>query len=279
MKDNKIYAYISEQTSYPEDYDMRYKIHNNKELGILYVTFKAVLQSFDVMNRNKRMYHIENVFKHFSTDERLKELLRMNKLTSELGHPIPSKTNEQFSLNRLMEVPKNRSAAIIKRPRIEGNLLVADIQTDPGTQDFGVNIAKNIISSGYIPAFSLRSFGELQNENGKPYVDVKTLITYDMVEYPSHKEAYADIVPVYNESVNSNQYDTIVYFADLAKYAYDQTQQNILCESFGISKDDFIGVTSSGNNIVAKQNKNLYFVNTTKINFEIRDYLKQLKKR
>ena len=42
---------------------------------------------------------------------------------------------------------------------------------------------------------------------------------------------------------------------DVAK---DSEEAQILCESFGLSNDDIIGVTSTGNSVVIKEKSNIY---------------------
>jgi hypothetical protein len=107
-----------------------------------------------------------------------------------------------------------------------------------------------------------RVLGELQNKNGRPVVNVRKLVTYDSVIYPSHSEALGKINQPLQESVNLLEKESrskIIFFPELAKMAANQSKETEwLCESFGLTIDDVIGVTNTGNSVIIKEDKNLY---------------------
>jgi hypothetical protein len=285
MADKRVFAYISEQVSYPEQQGIAngkgFGITNMKDYGILYCTFTAVLQSFGVLNRNKRSYQADNISYHLKTDQRLLNKMKMNKFTGELGHPIAEEAGKDLSIQRLMEVPKERAAHIMRNLRMEGNLLKADVQTDPGFA-FGVGIARDMIAANYVPAFSLRSFGEmLKGQRGLPVVNVKCLITYDLVEFPSHFEAEAEIKPtrfvesakpVFKDDPITTQ---IIYMPDLAKYAVTQADQSLMCEAFNIGINDLTGISADGNHIIAEQGGDRYYIGTGQADREMKSIVSE----
>ena len=54
--------------------------------------------------------------------------------------------------------------------------------------DAGMNSAKKMVQ-GFIPEFSCRAIASMMIKNGKPTVNVRKIITYDWVLFPSHREA------------------------------------------------------------------------------------------
>ena len=177
------YVYLAEQTS--ADYMIEnMNVVDNK--GLFYVKFDAVLHSFDVMNRNRRIYTAKNVWDCI-LGEKVQDLLRHDAWFGEADHPYETYEGSKLSAQRVQNIEMERISHKIKNPNIKGNLLLANIETDSGSK-FGHMMASRIIQ-GMIPCFSCRSIALLTKQNGKPIVVVKRIITYDWVLYPSHKEA------------------------------------------------------------------------------------------
>lgn len=255
------FCYISEQTSYPEDYsgNFGYKVHDKGNR--FYLTFDAVLQSFDVMNRNRRMYEAANIMDRINNDDYIQSMLRQNSWLGEIDHPAASKEGETLSINRISNPDMKNTSHYIRKPRLNGNLLEATIQTDSATEA-GMNMAIKIVDGKIIPCFSARVLGALTNKGGKPVVNVRKLITYDWVLYPSHKEAEAKITQPIQESVNEAAKfvnTKVIFLPELAKMASINSKEvNWLCESFGLSMDDIVGVTNTGNSVVITEGENVY---------------------
>ena len=259
MNDLQTLCFIQEQTSFNEDYqgNFGYEIHDMGNR--FYVTFEAVLQSFGVRNRNKREYDASNIMERIQNDDYIQSMLRQNSWMGEIDHPAPIKQGEELTMQRIANPDMSRTSHYIRSPRLNGNLLEASIQTD-SSNSAGMNMAIKIVDGKIIPCFSARVLGSLQNKNGRPVVFVRKLITYDWVLYPSHPEAMAKITQPIQESVEeANKYTTIIFLPELARMAAAASKEAAwLCESFGLSESDLIGVTETGNSVAIQEGGNLY---------------------
>lgn len=254
-------CYISEQTSFVEDYkDFGYKVHDKGNR--FYLTFNGTLQSFGVQNRNRRTYEAANIMSCINNDEFIQSMLRQQSWVGEIDHPTAVHAGDTLSQERISKPDFKYSSHYIRKPWLEGNLLRSPIQTD-SSNEYGMNMAIKIVDGKIVPAFSARSFGELQNKMGNPVVYVRRLITYDWVPFPSHPEALADIKPgVLQESVDAFEKQSggkIIQFTELARMvANDSKETEWLCESFGLSIDSIIGLNSTADSIIINENKNIY---------------------
>lgn len=268
-KDLNTLCFLREQTSFVEDYkeDFGYKVHD--EGNRFYVTFPAVLQSFDVQNRNRRKYKSSNIMDCINKDPQIQHALKTNSWLGEIDHPAPDKCGEELTMQRIANPNLEKTSHYIRSPHLNGNLLEANIQTDSGTQA-GMNMAIKIVDGKIVPCFSARVLGALQNECGEPYVFVRKLVTYDWVLFPSHAEALAKIDQPLQESVTEFEEYTnskIIKFPELAKMAAGTEDIKILCESFDLTEDDIIGITTTGNSVVLTEGANVYVqpINDTNI--------------
>lgn len=256
-------CYIQEQTSFMEDYQTEFGYQMHDRGNRFYLTFEAVLQSFGVKNRNRREYDASNIMDRIEHDDYIQDQLRKNSWLGEIDHPAPHKQGVELTVQRIGNPDMEHSSHYIRRPRLEGNLLVAPIQTD-SSNEAGMNMAIKIVDGKITPCFSARVLGELQNRNGRPVVFVKKLITYDWVLYPSHREAEARMKQPLMESANiglTEQVDncTVIFLPALAQMAAASSKETEwLCESFGLTMDDIIGVTSTGNSVVIQEGANRY---------------------
>lgn len=259
-KDLNTLCFLKEQTSFVEDYkeDFGYKVHD--EGNRFYVTFSAVLQSFDVQNRNRRKYKSSNIMDCINKDPQIQHALKTNSWLGEIDHPAPDKCGEELTMQRIANPNLEKTSHYIRSPHLNGNLLEANIQTDSGTQA-GMNMAIKIVDGKIVPCFSARVLGALQNDCGEPYVVVRKLVTYDWVLFPSHAEALAKIDQPLQESVSEFEEYTnskIIRFPELARMAAGAEDVKILCESFDLTEDDIIGITSTGNSVVLGEGANIY---------------------
>jgi hypothetical protein len=255
-------CYIHEQTSYMEDYkdSFGYEVHETGP-NRFYVTFPAVLQSFDVMNRNGRSYDANNIMECINTDDQIQSMLRQNSWMGEIDHPAAEKKGEELTVNRIANPDLKKTSHYIRKPVLNGNLLEANIQTDSSNEN-GMNMAIKIVDGKIVPCFSARVLGSLRNVMGKPVVHVNKLVTYDWVLYPSHKEAMAKIHQPLMESVNAiKDYagKQIIFLKELAHMAANNSKETEwLCESFNLTIDDVVGLTSTGDSVVIQESGNIY---------------------
>ena len=265
ISDLDVLCYIQEQTSFESDYkNFGYQIYPkdaNTSRDRFYLIFDAVLQSFGVMNRNGREYDLNNVWERIQKDDYIQSMLRQNSWMGEIDHPAPEFKDQELSANRVANPDLKKTSHYIRRPRINRNLLEATIQTD-SSNEHGMNMAIKIVDGKIIPCFSARLLGALRKIMNRPIVYVNKLICYDWVLYPSHREAVGKINQTIQESADIlSEYAgaKIIFFKDLAQMvANDLKETELLCESFGLTINDVIGLTNTGNSLVIKENNNLY---------------------
>lgn len=253
-------CYIQEQTSFQEDYkDFGYQVHDKGDR--FYVTFPAVLQSFGIKNRNGREYDQTNIWNCIQTDEYIQSMLKQNSWMGEMDHPAPEKVGEELTLQRISNPDMGRTSHYIRSPRMNGNLLEANIQTDSSNKA-GMNMAIKIVDGKIIPCFSARVLGSMNPSSRRPVVFVRKLISYDWVLYPSHRESMAKINQPIQESVNEAARAlgcTVVFLNELAKMAAGHSEETkMLCEAFNLTEADIVGLTSTGNSVVLTENGNTY---------------------
>ena len=284
-KDNlDAFCYIQEQTSFPEDYKSKFgfEYHKTEDGSRFFLTFPTILQSFGILNRNGREYDMDNIWNLICTDDYIQSMLKQNSWMGEIDHPNPTMKDEEMTLQRIANPDTTRTSHYIRSPRRNGNLLEANIQTDCSNEN-GMNMAYKIMDGKIIPCFSARVLGALTRKNGRPIVNVRKLVTYDWVLFPSHREAMAKINQPLMESVNAvSQYigAKIIYLKELAQMAANNSKETEwLCESFGLGIDDVVGLTSTGNSVVVTEGSNVYIQPISdkrireKTKSELRDWL------
>lgn len=228
--------------------------------NIFYVEFDATLQSFGVMNRNHRMYDIDNVWSCIQNDEKIQDLLRNSSWFGEVDHPTPKLKDEELSPDRIMNPDMGNTSHKIINPYRKGNLINAKIQTDSGTEG-GMNFAKKILQ-GMVPRFSARALAQLKEVGGIPKVNMKRLITYDWVLYPSHIEAHGNTTPkAVNksiETVNESASDQIITIMpvipikEIYEYAIKKSQNcQVIMEALEITPTD-LGISDDRSYAIIK---------------------------
>ena len=263
--DSMGYVYLKEDVS--PDVPSVSNIQICDSPNIFYVEFDTTLQSFGVMNRNHRMYNQSNVWSCIQNDEKIQDLLKNKSWFGEMDHPTPRLKSEELSPERIMNsLPGNTSHKIMD-PYCKSNLINARIQTDAGTEA-GMNMAKKILQ-GMTPRFSARALAELVNKNGTPTVNMKKLITYDWVLYPSHVEAHANTTPkaivksveTVNESVQPDIITIIpaIPIRELCEYAMSKSQNcQVLTEAFEITPEE-LGISSDNSHLLVKESSGTVF--------------------
>lgn len=257
------FAYISESCICNESVG---NLDVNKSNDLFFVTFDANLQDFDVENRNHRYYDAQNIWQCIQT-EKIQSLLRTGGWFGEFEHPIPILKSDEFSPQRIRNVLPEKRAFKIMNPFLSGNKLKAKIQSAQG--EVGEGFGKEVLA-GWIPQFSARSIANMVMKNGKPYVQVKLLITYDAPWFPSHACAEATSAPTvstrsFTESVNDVVEESKDIFLPLKEILTDigRTDVNaqVIMESFDLTNDDLIGFDKSKQHLIIKESDNRLFIN------------------
>lgn len=263
------FMFISEQTS-PDTNIVSNLTEKKTPNGLFYYEFDSILQSFDVINRNRRMYNADNVWSCIAESPKIQDHLRGDRWFGEADHPMQVYQDKPLSAERLQNVPPTLSSHKIRNPRIDRNLLMGHIVTDAGTEN-GRNFAIKI-AQGMLPSFSARSIAKMGSINGKAYVLMRKLITYDWVIYPSHADASmvgkASLRPVFesaNDTENNpkvRQIVTIPLLEVLNRVAKESTNVQMINESFGLD-DEFIpvGFTKDNAKIVMESGSKVLYCN------------------
>ena len=210
--------------------------------GHHYCEFDATLQTFGSQNRMRRQYDPQNLVSVIDNDERIQTLVKQNKWRGELNHPNPDIKGEQYSDIRMTIPEPMRTSHMIRHNRLEGDKYKGIITTHPGTE-CGRAASSEIIDLGAVPSFSVRLLGSMipNAPIGRPNMRVTKVITYDMVDFPSHKNADGDVKPIVHQEGN------IIFLNQLAKYCVDQSENlKVVCESFEISPEELMGINNNG---------------------------------
>ncbi len=124
------------------------------------VKIKAVLQTADDPNKNKRIYPKEVLMRGV---EKLKPLIEQHALTGELDHPIPTSQSETDSYRHFVVLYQNTSH-IINDIYFEGNKVMGIVETASTAKGFDL---AGLINDGVPVGFSLRAMGESEvNSSG-----------------------------------------------------------------------------------------------------------------
>lgn len=263
------FMYISENTNtgYNDLKDMNVIDQN----GILVVEYDQCLQSFDVLNRNGRYYDKNNVWDCIANSEKIQSQLAHNGWFSELDHPLAKYAGQKLSPERIQNAEYRESCCVITNPRIEGNLLVARMKTLP--IKYGIDLAKLIIGINYKPMASCRAIANMTSKNGKPYVVCKKIITYDTVNYASHREADmlspAKTVIKKVQAVTESCVDTVKEAATscviplkeiLEVVANRDVTTQMVMESFDLNDDCILGFNDAHTHAIIKDEDNRIYV-------------------
>lgn len=282
--------YLAEQTS-PDDYKIK-NLEIKQALGAVYACFEATLHSFDVLNRNRRMYDGDNVWNCITSSDRIQDSLRKRGWGGERDHPGQTTENAKLTAERVQRVEMSNTSHMIIAPRREGNLIISPIETWTGSEA-GLGMGR-AVAQGLIPSFSCRSIACMKFRGSKPYVEVKKVITYDWVWYPSHKEAemrgsatfqigpnerillescYEGLDTPINES--QDMFVPITQFTDFREIITElDPNMNLLTESGMYDSTDITGFDPKTNNIIVERSGEKLFVNTSvDVKKKVEDFL------
>ena len=163
-----------------------------------FVTAECVLQVAEVMNRNRRYYATEDLHKEVY-GERIRELVTTFNFFQELGHPL------DMNLARQQKIDPTLACAIIVKLWMEGPVVKC---WNRGTyNEYGKMFNYNL-KLGAKPSYSLRSLGSIKIENGRSRVANLKVIGWDVVVFPSYKQAYTiGIVKESADLVGNNEFN------------------------------------------------------------------------
>jgi hypothetical protein len=203
-----------------------------------------------------RRYDKENARSVIQNDERIQNLKHRNEWRGEWNHPNPDIKGQQYSDIRMTIPEPTRTSHFINDDEFVGDLYKATITTHPRTA-CGRSVASEIIDLGGQPAFSVRLMGTMlpNAPMNAPNMRVSKVITFDMVDFPSHQEAVADVEAVHQESyVPHHEGDgTVIFLQELAKYCCEQDENMaVVCESFEISPNEIMTISKDAS-IICEQ--------------------------
>ena len=265
LDSNLGFVYISEQTTPEENIVRNLEVHDKN--GVFYVDFESCLHSFDVMNRNSRMYKASNIDQCLKT-ERIQHYLSHGGWFGEQNHPISKYKDRPLSADRIRDIDMDNTSHKMLNPHIEKNLLVSRIQSDSGTSK-GMNLARKMVQ-GFIPGFSCRAIAMMDLQNGKPVVNVRQLITYDWVLYQSHHEAeqigndtrFIIKNPEITALESTTNDDIMIPLADLMRdIGYSDPSSQMIMEHFDLNDDCFAGFSAGNNHLLMRDNDNVIYCN------------------
>jgi hypothetical protein len=262
--------FIEEKTSPDDNVVKNFDVYDKN--GIFYAEFDSALHSFEVMNRNSRMYIADNINECLKA-ERIQSFLAHGGWFGEMNHPTPEYKDRPLHPDRIQDIKMDNTSHKMLNPHVEGNLLVSKIQTDAGTEA-GMNMAKKMIQ-GFIPEFSCRAIAHMILQGGKPVVNCRKLITYDWVLYPSHREAgqldpkstkfvAKNPATLAMESVHDTNYDVtrVVPLTEILE-AVGKTDPNAqtIMESFNLTPADMVGFSEGNKHVLIKDSDNMIYCN------------------
>lgn len=144
------------------------------------VIYKAILQSADTRNQNRRIYPRDVLEDGLA---RIQQKMKDRRLVGELDHPLTD--NQQ----RATTVEYKTASHLIKETYWNGAYIEGIIETLPYTPCG--KIASGLISDNIVIGHSMRGLADVTEENG--YVKVVAplvIITWDIVSEPSHANSY-----------------------------------------------------------------------------------------
>ena len=239
---------------------------------LFYVRFNTVLQSLDCNNRNKRNYNGNALVEGLSTPE-INELITNKKWKGECDHPITK------DIQRIATVLSTKCSHYITKWWRDGNLIKGTIESiADGEGLYGTALARRVLQNEN-PSFSLRALAMLEKSGNITYVNKPPrVITYDEVNLPSHKEAYAD--PKKQKVLDDGQKQFVYENGAIAIDAGDikdmlvtkSDNLKIVCESFDIDPMS-IGITDNGDMLTVKNGSDrIVFTPEKKLAKDISNY-------
>lgn len=276
MEKNNIAAYIiTESVSEPINMG---QVEECKHNGLHYLRFPAVLQRFNVKNRNGRDYGVKAMSEGLHA-ENIDELLREGSWFGEAGHPIGAK------MDRILTIDPTNTSHRITGFDIRGDMLHGTIETLDNNGE-GNRMTKMMLQ-GMTPAFSLRALAQLiKKPDGTSLIRQRPrIVTYDWVIFPSHKEAYGDKTQTIKQvhqttgtlGQNVNESAIAVTEAQILNFIKDESKNlkltSDICE---VALTD-MKLTSDGSHVIVKEGVETYAIAVEDhINQQVRSFMSRL---
>lgn len=280
MRKEEVVAHVlMERTSDPMPIsNLRDYTHN----GLLYVKFDTVLQSFNVKNRNKRMYDGDAVMESLAAPH-IQELIRKGSFVSEYGHPFDK------DLSRVTQIDPGRICGRVNSYYRQGNLLKGEFETfDDGA--WGTVLTRRILQK-MEPAHSLRAVGPLTKtrDGGLIMKSRAHIVAYDTVVLPSHVEAYRDEtkdIQICKESTliesanfTEENYEDYVFALNesmLTDFVKEESKNIKLVTNVCEVIPESIKLTPDLKNMVLKEGADTFYVKVEdKIKHDIRNFMRK----
>lgn len=214
-------------------------IKNYKKLDNGQIEFKAALQTVNEINRNTN-YYSDTVLMEAVRHPRLKELIERNCLFGEISHPWDKK-NFQRSVDIFPDMISHRICTV---PVLEGHKLISTVRT---VRPRGGDVVSWVEDEKSQLGFSMRgitphSFTKTSPVNHTVIKSPMTILTWDIVFFPSHKDA---LMQTTNEGANIVVGNSVTPTReDLAEYIAQESESfRIISEQLGIEIDPEYPVT------------------------------------
>lgn len=227
---------------------LRENVVNAAGKQLMTITFKQVLQSFGVRNWNGRTYSDSIVMRGIDSNPLIQTDIKNKTWGGEYGHPLISKGMNEIA-RQMTIFPPNVCWTIDKYWK-ESNLLMGECTTVVG--GYGEMMRDRILTG--LPAMaSSRALGGVDKNGG--VLPGYTLITFDGVFRPSHKEAYEvmgtenyNYFPIPTGQANTMTESAIPInpfndpsFADyLISESASREQLSMLCDTFQMDYDSMV---------------------------------------
>ena len=195
MNRNKRIGWIISESSNEEPLDKAIKLVDKNGRRVV---GEGRLQRANRKNRNGRFYDDKELFPQLVC-ARTKELLRTG-FGSENGHPMSK------DLVRQQTIDPNNVVAYFLKLWTDGDFIMGNFRGSnlPIGEAFDQDLR-----DGFLPAWSLRALGGIEETARGAEVKGVKVITWDRVYYPSHPEAYTQ--KVLGESAGYDKTDSGIY--------------------------------------------------------------------
>lgn len=181
----------------------------NSNGDLLYLRFRACLQTFGNRNRNRRLWLSKWMRPMIESPEN-KELLQNGGIPGEAGHPVPA--TGQVTIERILTIDPNNVSHVVKEylwptdDKMDGIIETVDDIDGPGAK------FRNNIIQGLPISFSTRSvIPQRRNPDGTiDQTGIGRYVCSDRVYIPSHKEAYIDKTIPVKEVCKKDRFETVM---------------------------------------------------------------------
>ncbi|MMZ42311.1 hypothetical protein D1872_38320 [compost metagenome] len=239
--------------------------------GLFYLRFDTVLQEFDALNRNKRIYAGTPMQQSLNAPH-LVELRAKKTWKGEAGHPLSNESQ------RILTIDPKLTSHKINSIQVNGNILHGQVETLDDNA-YGTQFTKNILQ-GMEPAFSLRALARLTKRgDGTSLMNSPChIVTYDWVILPSHVKAYRDTSKPIEKIYQSIQADGNVLTESNVAIAVMESQVKdfIAMESHNVKlvssvyevAMESMQLSANGDHVILREGSNTYQV-------KIEDHIKR----